>query len=512
MYDGGVQVTGNTYGYASDGGANDGLGQMTSLATYGGSTTTFSYDAAGQLTGSQNSVYGNLTYSYDAAGNSDAAGTTIGTDNQISTDGVWNYYYDAVGNRTMKINVADCDAWVYTYNDANQMTSAKHYSSSSGGVPTPGTMVLEEDFTYDVFGNRLSDTLMQSGSTTVTRFAYDQNGDAWADLDASNQLVTRRIYMQGVDQLFARIDAATGHAYFDITDANNSVDAVIDANTGNVVDAITYDAYGNILNQTGPAFGDRYGFDGREFDSALDLYYDRARYYDPQTRTFTSPDPAQADPLGNTYRYVENDPMDRTDPSGMSEQDVFVLQSEQSGYSISSMPALLYNSKLELWNSHIMNDELELSAGAIAAAYRVYWQNGRTDAEISNDLRAYQYKVQQLKSNRLVGVPGTVGEIDLNSLQFKDWHLEDTLNKRRTELGSQSTMAICHAQLPSYRHVRRPDAATDPGTVSRDRKGAAGFQWKMQIPGSSPMAWPVQLLSISKALARNPERPRTIAS
>ena len=48
----------------------------------------------------------------------------IGQDNQILSDGTWNYSYDADGNRIGKVNIADGDAWVYTYDDANRLTSA----------------------------------------------------------------------------------------------------------------------------------------------------------------------------------------------------------------------------------------------------------------------------------------------------------------------------------------------------------------------------------------------------
>jgi RHS repeat-associated protein len=129
--------------------------------------------------------------------------------------------------------------------------------------------------------------------------------------------VTRHLYLQGVDQIFARIDAGTGHGYFYYTDAQGSVSDIVDESTGLIVDKIDYDPYGNIWNETAPTYGDRYKYTAREWDATIGLQYNRARWYDPQTRTFISQDPAMADSLGNAYRYVENDPMDGTDPSGL---------------------------------------------------------------------------------------------------------------------------------------------------------------------------------------------------
>jgi hypothetical protein len=40
-----------------------------------------------------------------------------------------------------------------------------------------------------------------------------------------------------------------------------------------VLDEITYDSFGNVLNETNPAAGDRFKFTALELDAALSLYY-----------------------------------------------------------------------------------------------------------------------------------------------------------------------------------------------------------------------------------------------
>jgi len=52
-------------------------------------------------------------------------------------------------------------------------------------------------------------------------------------------------------------------------------------------------------------------------DPELDLYFARARYYDSATGQWLSQDPIAADV--NPYRYVGNDPVNATDPSGLQE-------------------------------------------------------------------------------------------------------------------------------------------------------------------------------------------------
>jgi RHS repeat-associated protein len=153
---------------------------------------------------------------------------------------------------------------------------------------TGGTLLLQVNYVYDVFGNRIEKDVTAGATTTVTRFTYDQ-GNVWADLDGSNNLVTRREYLDGVDQVFARM-AAGGATAFYLTDRLGSVRDITDA-TGAVQDHLNYDGFGNVLNETNPAFGDRYRYTGREFDVETGLQYNRARYYDPTTGRWSTQDP-----------------------------------------------------------------------------------------------------------------------------------------------------------------------------------------------------------------------------
>ena len=209
--------------------------------------------------------------------------------------------------------------------------------------------MLEVDYTYDALGNRLSETVTQAGQApVVSEFAYDANGNVWADMDGNNNLLTRRFYLAGQDQLAARIEYSTSGgsggmgagptgmemgaapagsggsgspsgpavAWY-LTDKNGSVQVVTNA-TGQAADQMTYDAYGNVTSESTPSAGDRYKFDGREFDSADGLEYNRARYYDPTTGRWISQDPIGFDGgQSNLYQYVGNNPANGTDPSGL---------------------------------------------------------------------------------------------------------------------------------------------------------------------------------------------------
>ncbi len=124
-----------------------------------------------------------------------------------------------------------------------------------------------------------------------------------------------------MDEVFARLseDPQSGQqdlAWY-IADHLLSVRQIVKTN-GDILDEITYDSFGNILSETNPAAGDRFKFTGREYDDLVDLYYYRARWYDPQLGKFLSEDPlGVVHPDSNKYRYIKNDPVNKTDPSGL---------------------------------------------------------------------------------------------------------------------------------------------------------------------------------------------------
>jgi RHS repeat-associated protein len=96
-------------------------------------------------------------------------------------------------------------------------------------------------------------------------------------------------------------------------------------NSGQTINAIDYDPFGNIVAIVDPSNGNavlataatRFLFTGQEYDRDTGLYYYNRRWYDTKTQAFLS-----RDPLGfsasdaNLYRYVNNSPTNYSDPNG----------------------------------------------------------------------------------------------------------------------------------------------------------------------------------------------------
>jgi len=286
----------------------DAANRVTVQTTLLDGTQNYSYDVTDQLTGD-----GSNNYSFDLNGNRTMTGYVTGAGNRLTTDGIWNFTYDDAGNLTKQVKIVGGETWNFAYNHLNQLTRVEKRSSDGG----PITQLVE--FKYDALRNRVAKSVDADGdgpgAAVVTRFAYD-GPNVWADLDTSGTVLTRRLYLDGVDALFARI-GQSGQLDWYLSDRLGSVRDLID-NSGALQDHINYESFGKALSETNPSYGDRFKFTARETDSELyNSSFNRARYYRFDVGGWQSEDPISftaGDP--NLRRYVGNGPTNATDPSG----------------------------------------------------------------------------------------------------------------------------------------------------------------------------------------------------
>lgn len=66
------------------------------------------------------------------------------------------------------------------------------------------------------------------------------------------------------------------------------------------------------------AVGNPFGFKGLPVDPETGFYYVRHRYYDPELGRFLTPDPLGYVDGGNLYQFALNNPINRSDPLGLS--------------------------------------------------------------------------------------------------------------------------------------------------------------------------------------------------
>jgi RHS repeat-associated protein len=188
------------------------------------------------------------------------------------------------------------------------------------------------NYSYDVFGN-LKSVILPSGQNIsyitdgfnhrVGKLVNGVRSKFWvyesklklaAELDANGSLVTRFIYGIG----HAPEAMVKGNVTYQfITDHLGSVRMVMNSLSGEVVQKIDYDEFGQVLADSNPGF-QPFGFAGGIYDSDIKLVRFGARDYDAEVGRFTAKDPLLfGGGLTNLYGYVNNDPINFIDPSGL---------------------------------------------------------------------------------------------------------------------------------------------------------------------------------------------------
>jgi RHS repeat-associated protein len=282
-------------------------------------TTNYTYDSLGELTGAaySNPAIPTESYTYDSNGNrlTSGASTTyqIGTNNELLSDGTYDYQYDNDANLVLRTAIADGSTESYAYDARGRLVAVIDKNPV-------GQQTQEIAYTYDGFNRRISESVMTAAGTTVTYFVYDGDNVLLEFQSTGNSqqpvLTEHNLFGPAVDQILAQ-DGGPGKVSWLLADYLGSIRDVVN-NKGTKSDHLLYDSYGDLMEETNPTVNVRYRFAGREFDAATGLYCYRARYYEPSDGRFITEDPTGIR-IGssNRYAYVNNNPVDNTDSTGL---------------------------------------------------------------------------------------------------------------------------------------------------------------------------------------------------
>ena len=318
-YDEANRLTNLTHGNSSNDFAfydlsYDAASRITQITDVDG-TNNYTYDNRDQLIAADHSDEDNAdeSYAYDANGNrinSSLHGDGYVTDanNRLVSDGIYNYEYDNQGNLIRQIEIGTGNIEELEWDYLNRLIAVVDKDSA-------GNETQRVEFTYDMFGRRLSKTV----DGDAIYFVYDRDNVILDFVDSGSDVVLEKRYLHGarVDQVLAQEDG-NGDVIWHLTDHLGTVKDLVDS-SGVVVNHFVYDSYGNVVSQTDEMVVSRYLFTGREWDSEIGLYYYRARYYDATVGRFISQDPIGFEAGdANIYRYVFNSPLNYTDPTGLN--------------------------------------------------------------------------------------------------------------------------------------------------------------------------------------------------
>ena len=304
----------------------DAANRITEFETVDG-TADYTYDATGQLTGADYDYQGGggfqspeESYSYDANGNRTLTGYVTGDNNELSSDGSWNYDYDAEGNRISKTNSTSTERELYEWDYRNRLTrvTAQTYDSITESWTT--VQIVEYAYDYNnVLIRKMIDTDGNGTMDSKTLFLPENYQTAIqlddSDLsDSTGPTVSHRYLWTPGQQDKLLADVTTNDILWSLTDHLGTVRDIIQQTPSGIITKahIIYDAYGNVLsckdsNGTDIESPVIFGYTGKYFDADTQLQNNVNRWYDATTGRWLS-----IDPIGfngndtNLYRYVGN--------------------------------------------------------------------------------------------------------------------------------------------------------------------------------------------------------------
>ena len=336
-------VAGTTFGY-------DDERQRTSIATPEGSIRFYAYDEAGRVTTVENTTSSSsqqFVYTHDANGNILSENDSHYTYDALNRLRTWynpttetttTYYYDSVGNLTSAVEGTET-VKAFTYNSANQISSTGFSYDANGNLTADGM----NTYTYNS-ENRLKEVKRASDNYAIAIYEYDYLGRRIAATEESETTffhydgddyhviaesdttgtVTARYYYDDKDQLVAM--KRDGQNYYYQFNAHGDVISLTNS-SGQVVNTYAYDPWGNILTAN-EQVANPYRYAGYRYDKVTGLYYLWHRYYGSEIGRFLTRDPYPVDLSKtqglNAYSYCENNPVNRTDPTGLWYSDTNV--------------------------------------------------------------------------------------------------------------------------------------------------------------------------------------------
>jgi RHS repeat-associated protein len=262
-------------------------------------TVKYTYDNVYRLIISATGKTTNEQYSYDATGNRTSGPTTsttysIDQGNQLTSTTNAIFSYDNNGNIITKTTGGITTT--YTYDGENRLVNIE---------TSDGSTIV---YIYDPFGRRIEKTI----NGVTTKYLYD-GANILYEYDNKKNITTRYTHNIAIDDPIGIETGGQLYAYH--KDTLGSIRAITDSAQA-IVNTYNYDNFGN-MTQTG-TLTQPFTYTGREWDKETGLYYYRARYYDPMEGRFIQKDPLSfAGGDVNLYGYVQNNPVNFIDPTGL---------------------------------------------------------------------------------------------------------------------------------------------------------------------------------------------------
>jgi RHS repeat-associated protein len=217
------------------------------------------------------------------------------TDNLDASQNVI-YQYDLNGNQTIKSKNGVTKTFIYDVRD--QLVGVREDATTLG------------QYRYDYSGMRIEKT---AGGETL-RYTYDDSS-VLLQFDSSGATLAK--YEYGPDRMLSLNHASEGRQFYHFDALGSTVN--LSKPDASLQARYQYDAWGNFRTESGSSFN-AYTFTGHEKDRETDLFYFKARYYDPDTGRFLTQDAylgeSETPPSLHRYLYAYSNPIVYIDLTG----------------------------------------------------------------------------------------------------------------------------------------------------------------------------------------------------
>lgn len=279
----------------------------------------YGYDSVGQITRwvkqFDNRPSEIHAFTYDEA--NELLSSTVSIEGVVTRTNA--YKYDPAGNRLIEKN--DSNQRTFAYNALNQITSFPddlEFSSSSFEWDAENRLIAivqgqrRSEFSYDGLGRRIRIQEKEGGTTISDRRYLWCGNSVCEERDPSSPIVKKRFFSQG--------ETTDNELLFYARDHLDSVCDISDV-SGLRIAQFEFSDFGERKLISGKD-GASLGFTGHYFHGASGLYLTRYRPYSAALGRWLTRDPlpgAELLPEGaNLYVYVQNNPVNFTDPLGLS--------------------------------------------------------------------------------------------------------------------------------------------------------------------------------------------------
>jgi RHS repeat-associated protein len=319
-----------------------------------GTVSRYRYDEAGRLSEVYADGQQTAHYTYDANGNREsytkASVVEMGTydaQDRLLTFGTHSYAYTSSGDLAAITEGINGDATSYEYDVLGNLRKV---------VLADGRIITYE---IDGMNRRVGKSV---NGVRVWGLLYQDRRRPVALLDAAGGVTATFVYAtrENVPDVMIK----NGAAYRMVVDHLGSVRLVVRVDDGSVAQRIDYDDFGVVLNDTNPGF-QPFGFAGGIYDADTGLVRFGIRDYDATVGRWTRKDPMLfAGKDTNLFGYVGNDPINRSDPSGLQPDPTPYGGESRTIYSLCVQACI--DAAQDVWNACVepIDDALEACTSA----------------------------------------------------------------------------------------------------------------------------------------------------